>query len=124
MSIYRKQSDDLKTFDSAEEFLKYYENNRKDIDSTHTRSLNLKFKIDGHHLGRKQGKLILYPINKVEDNISNDDSNSDLKEMYEQLKQDVLDLNERLKKLEEYDVRSQPEAYFKPQTNSHLCYHK
>lgn len=122
MSIYRKQSDDLKTFDSAEEFLKYYENNRKDIDSTHTRSLNLKFKIDGHHLGRKQGKLILYPINKVEENVSNDDtkrditdSNSDLKEMYEQLKQAVLDLNERLKKLEEY---------FKPQTNSHLYYHK
>ena len=66
MSIYKKQSDDLKTFDSAEEFLKYYDNNRKDIDNTHTRSLNLKFKINGHHLGRKQGKLILYPTRETE----------------------------------------------------------
>ena len=119
MSIYKKQSDDLKTFGSAEEFLKYYDNNRKDIDNTHTRSLNLKFKINGHHLGRKQGKLILYPLNKVENNVSNDntspDTNSDLEDRYEQLKNALLDLNERLKKLEEY---------FKPQTNFHSYYHK
>lgn len=101
MSIYKKQSDDLKTFDSAEEFLKYYDNNRKDIDNTHTRSLNLKFKINGHHLGRKQGKLILYPTRETETLHNNDEnSESDLNQRYEQLKQAVLDLNERLKIIE------------------------
>ena len=114
MSIYKKQSDDLKTFDSAEEFLKYYENNRKDIDSTHTRSLNLKYKINGHHLGRKQGKLILYPVNKVENNVSNDDSDlnqknkiEDLEDRYEQLKDALIDLNERLKIIEAKLLNSQ-----------------
>ena len=100
MSIYKRQSDDVKTFDSAEEFLKYYDNNRKDIDNIHTRSLNLKFKINGHHLGRKQGKLILYPIREADNDVTNVGLDSDLNEKYEQLKQAVLDLNERLKKLE------------------------
>lgn len=106
MSIYKKQSDDIKTFDSAEEFLKYYENNRKDIDNTHTRSLNLKYKINGHHLGRKQGKLILYPIRNLEQNSNenhDDDSNlcNDLNQKYEQLKQALIDLNNRLKIIEQ-----------------------
>ena len=124
MSIYKKQSDDVKTFDSAEEFLKYYDNNRKDIDNTHTRSLNLKFKINGHHLGRKGGNLILYPlrgvdpkgypVNKVESyDQTNDDS--DLNQKYEQLKQAVLDLNERLKIIE---------AKIMQQSSYHLSYHK
>lgn len=119
MSIYKKQSDDVKTFDSAEEFLKYYDNNRKDIDNTHTRSLNLKFKINGHHLGRKGGNLILYPIRNLEQNSNenHDDSNlcNDLNQKYEQLKQAVLDLNERLKIIE---------AKIMQQSSYHSCYHK
>ena len=119
MSIYKKQSEDPKEFGSAEEFLKYYDNNRKDIDATHTRSLNLKYKINGHTIGRKQGKLILYPTNKIGNEIINDatasNSDSDLKQMYEQLKSGLLDLNERLKKLE---------SLITPQSNFQLYCHK
>ena len=119
MSIYKKQSEDPKEFGSAEEFLKYYDNNRKDIDATHTRSLNLKYKINGHTIGRKQGKLILYPIQKIGNEIINDttasNSDSDLKQMYEQLKSGLLDLNERLKKLE---------SLITPQSNFQLYCHK
>ena len=96
MSIYKKQSEDSKTFESAEEFLKYYENNKKDIDALHTRSLNLKFKINGHTIGRKQGEIILYP-KKSEQTESPQENDV----IIEQLKQAILSLNERLKKLEE-----------------------
>lgn len=105
MSIYKRQSDDIKNFDSAEEFLKYYENNRKDIDSTHTRSLNLKYKIDGHTIGRKQGKIILYP-NKTE--IKTEENSNDSN--YEQLKNALLDLNERLKIIEDMVLKR---SYYK-----------
>ena len=108
MSIYKKQSEDPKIFDSPEEFLKYYDNNRKDIDSIHTRSLNLKYKINNHTIGRKQGKLILYPINKIENSNQESDSNinlesvvNDLNEKYEQLKQALIELNNRLKVIEQ-----------------------
>ena len=118
MSIYTKQSEDSKTFETAEEFLKYYENNKKDIDELHTRSLNLKFKINGHTIGRKQGKLILYP------------KKSEQKETFqeqdvtiEQLKQAILSLNERLKKIEEY-FETQSHTQSTPSSNFQLYYHK
>ena len=111
MSIYKKQSDDLKTFETAEEFLKYYDNNKKDIDETHTRSLNLKFKINGHTIGRKQGKLILYPKKSEQKESPETTISNDIDEKYEQLKQAILQLNERLKKLEE----SLPQDNFSPQ---------
>lgn len=120
MSIYKKQSDDLKTFETAEEFLKYYDNNKKDIDETHTRSLNLKFKINGHTIGRKQGKLILYPKKSEQKESQETTISNDLDEKYEQLKQAILQLNERLKKLEE----SLPQQNFTQQPAHQLYYHK
>lgn len=110
MSIYKKQSEDSKTFESAEEFLKYYENNKKDIDALHTRSLNLKFKINGHTIGRKKGEIILYP-KKSEQTESPQENDV----IIEQLKQAILSLNERLKKLEES---------LTPSSNFPLCYRK
>lgn len=103
MSIYKRQSDDVKTFDTPQEFLKFYDNNQKDVDAIHTRSLNLKYKINGHHIGRKQGKLILYPTeNKnVTDNIA-DNSTDNLEERYNKLKDFCIDLADRLYYIENY----------------------
>lgn len=110
MSIYKKQSDDCKTFETPDEFLKFYENNRKDIDETNTRSLNLKYKINGHTIGRKQGNIILYP-KKFEDTTS---------VSLEQLKQAILQLNERLKIIEE----QLSSTAVKQSSNFPLYYHK
>ena len=122
MSIYRKQSDDLKTFESAEDFLKYYENNKKDIDAIKTRSLNLKFRINGHTIGRKQGEIILYPKKQVvEQSQENNDQKNDVDEKYEQLKQAILELNERLKIIEDYISNS---AKPTQQSIHQLYYHK
>ena len=65
MSVYKKISDDCRTFNSESDFLKYYEKNKETIDEINTRALNLKFKINGYKIGRKEGKIILYPINNV-----------------------------------------------------------
>ena len=90
MSIYKKQSEDPMNFDSAQDFLKYYNNNQKELDSIHTRSLNLKYKINGHTIGRKQGKLILYP---AKNNVNDDNENEvSLEEKYNKLKDVVLEL--------------------------------
>ena len=109
MSIYKKQSEDFKTFESAEEFLKYYENNKKDIDALHTRSLNLKYKINGHTIGRKLGKIILYPKKSEQKNHPQEQDVEETKLVIEQLKQAILQMNERLKIIEEYiDSQSKP----------------
>ena len=100
MSIYKRQSDDIKTFDSAEEFLKYYENNRKDIDSTHTRSLNLKYKIKDHTIGRKQGKLILYPTKNINEN-NETSSELTLEQKYNKLKTVVENILQELDEIKQ-----------------------
>ena len=104
MSIYKKQSEDSKTFETAEDFLTYYENHKKEIDALHTRSLNLKFKINGHTIGRKQKEIILYPKKSEQKETPQEND-----VIIEQLKQAILSLNERLKKLEEYvETQSKP----------------
>ena len=99
MSIYKKQSEDPKYFNSAEEFLKYYDNNRKDIDNTHTRSLNLKYKINGHTICRKQNKLILYPLKENTMNDSISESEISLDQKFDKLKDVVMKLIEEVNEL-------------------------
>ena len=65
MSIYKKISDNSKQFDTPEEFLKFYEKNKDTIDDTNTRALNLKYKIINHRIGRKDGKIIIYPVSTL-----------------------------------------------------------
>lgn len=98
MSIYKRQSDNVKNFDSPQDFLKYYEKNKDEIDEVKTRSLNLKYKIKDHHIGRKQNKLILYPTNLK--NI-NSEENEDINEKIDKLKNVIIDLVDRVSYLEE-----------------------
>ena len=122
MSIYKKQSDDLKTFDTAEDFLKYYENNKKDIDETKTRSLNLKFRINGHTIGRKGGNIILYPKKQMkEESQETIEQKNNFDEKFEQMKQAILDLNERLKTIENFISNSGKSTQ---QSIHQLYYHK
>ena len=66
MSIYKKASDNVKTFDNGEEFLKYYEKNKETIDEIPTRGLNLKYKIKGFKIGRRDNKIILWPTKELD----------------------------------------------------------
>ena len=101
MSIYKRQSEDSMSFDSGEEFLKYYDNHRKDIDNIHTRSLNLKYKINGYTIGRKQGKLILYPTKNINE-ISEASSDLTLDEKFNKLKTVVENILQELDEIKLY----------------------
>ena len=90
MSIYKKISDDIKEFDTGEEFLKYYEKNQDGINAITTRALNLKYKIKGFKIGRKDGKIVLYPVEKNSD---------DLQKQIDELRNDLDQLSEIVKSL-------------------------
>lgn len=73
MSVYKKKSDDPRTFQNESEFLKFYEKHPEEINDVNTKTLNLKYKIPNYKIGRKEGKIILYPVNEVITNNKNDD---------------------------------------------------
>ena len=63
ISVVKRASEDVKEFQTKEEFMKYYEIHKTEIDKQSTCFLNKKFKIDGFHLGREKGVLKLIPLN-------------------------------------------------------------
>lgn len=87
MSVYQKKSENPKQFDSDTDFLKFYEKHREEIDDTNTKALNLKFKISNFRIGRKDGKLILYPTSREIPQTSSQD---------ETLKEILEEMNEKL----------------------------
>ena len=109
MSIYKKISDDIKEFDTGEEFLKYYEKNQDGINAITTRALNLKYKIKGFKIGRKDGKIVLYPVEKNSD---------DLQKQIDELRTELERLTEIVKSL----INRQKEQPSKSFSNSYSAY--
>lgn len=97
MSIYKKASDNMIEFDNGEDFLKYYDKNKITIDEIPTRGLNLKYKINGYKIGRKDGKIILWPDKNINiKSTSNKITIEDLKEIKE-----INDIFDRLNNITE-----------------------
>ena len=70
IKTFKNLYEETKEFNNKEEFLNYYDSHKKEIDEMKTRGLNVKLHINGYKIGRKQNKLILYPINeKNNDNL-------------------------------------------------------
>ena len=63
ISVVKRASDDVKEFNTKEEFMNYYETHKTEIDKQSTCILNKKFKINGFHLGREKKQLKLIPLN-------------------------------------------------------------
>ena len=63
IDVVKRASDDVKEFQSKEEFINYYETHKNEIDKQSTCILNKKFKISGFHLGREKKQLKLIPLN-------------------------------------------------------------
>ena len=63
VKVVQNICDDVKEFDNKEDFIKYYELNQNTLKPLSTCMLNKKFKINGYHIGRKQGQLQLIPLN-------------------------------------------------------------
>ena len=63
IDVVHRASDNVKEFNTKEEFINYYETHKSEIDKQSTCILNKKFKINNFHLGREKGKLKLIPLN-------------------------------------------------------------
>lgn len=103
MSIYKKISDNSKQFETPEEFLKFYDKNKDSIDETNTRALNLKYKINDHKIGRKNGKIIIYPLTNIslkESNVSSEES-SDITSMKKEITKLRNDVNKLIQAYQE-----------------------
>lgn len=55
--------EDTKEFDTTNDFTKFYELNKSELDKQSTCALNKRYKIKGYHIGRKKGELKLIPLN-------------------------------------------------------------
>lgn len=72
-----------KTFDSPEEFNKYYNKHKEEIDSKTSNQLNKEYKINGFKItkrnvkvvdGKKQGDLFLKPTKTEQQQVKEDDN--------------------------------------------------
>ena len=63
VEVVKNICDDVKEFDNKEDFIKFYELNQNTLKDISTCMLNKKFKINGYHIGRKQGQIQLIPLN-------------------------------------------------------------
>ena len=67
VKITKNISDDVINFENKEEFFKYYEEHKEDVDKMKTRGLNIKFKIPGFKIGRKKDELVLIQLKKTKE---------------------------------------------------------
>ena len=70
ITTFKNLYEETKEFNNKQDFLNYYETHKKEIDEMKTRGLNVKFRINGYHIGRKEGRLILYPEQREKNNDS------------------------------------------------------
>ena len=62
IKTFENLSDNVIEFETKQEFMRYYDQNKDMIDRMHTRGINSKFKIKGFKIGRKNKELILFPM--------------------------------------------------------------
>ena len=70
ITTFKNLYEETKEFNNKQDFLNYYETHKKEIDEMKTRGLNVKFRINGYHIGRKEGRLILFPEQREKNNDS------------------------------------------------------
>ena len=98
VKVFSNLYDEVMTFESKEEFNRYYAKNKESIDKMATRGLNVKFKINGYKIGRSKGELILYPVKDSHENIEIPQETTD--ETGLTVHQKLNNLNKKLKNIE------------------------
>lgn len=98
VKVFSNISDDPVSFETVQDFNRYYERNKEFVDSFSTRGLNKKFIITGYRIGRKKGEIILYPVQNVRERSPEENPSSTDLGMIEEK---IDSMNERLKKIEQ-----------------------
>ena len=97
VKVFANISDDPVSFETVQDFNRYYERNKEFVDSFSTRGLNKKFIITGYRIGRKKGEIILYPVQTQRETVP-EENNFEERNMIEEK---IDSMNERLKKIEQ-----------------------
>ena len=102
ITVFENLSDNIISFESKEQFMRYYDKNKDTIDKMATRGLNTKFKIDGYKIGRKNKQLILFPIKQTIDPCEHhtDSIVEDNSEEFNQLNMKVDILTDKINKFD------------------------
>ena len=95
IKVFQNLYDNVIEFQSKEEFMNYYKKHQNEIDGMKTRGLNVKYKIPGFKIGRKQNQILLFPTDKKEET-----ETEEIEKMHE-IDEKINILNRRLKKMEE-----------------------
>ena len=113
--VLENVSDNVITFNSKEEFLTYYHNNREEVNKIKTRGLNIKYKINGFKIGRQKGKIVLIPLKEVPQPEVKEENDHGLMFMIETLIDEIKKIHEKVDILIEQRVNTlKPEL--KPQS--------
>ena len=96
IKVFENIGDNVLSFETKEDFMRYYNKNRELVDAMSTRGLNRKFKIDSFKIGRLKGKIILYPLKEPETKSEELDAKTKLT-----INEKLDFMNRRLKKIEE-----------------------
>lgn len=73
---------EIKNFETKEEFMKYYEEHKEEIDQLQTKELNKQFKINECKISRNKNKIVIRansPKSKKEPKKSKDDKPKEVK---------------------------------------------
>lgn len=99
LKVFTNLSDEVVNFETKDEFERYYNAHKDEIENMTTRGLNIKFRIDGYKIGRIKGKLTLYPLKSSQQTseFSQDFTDETGLTLHEKLN----NLNMRLKTMEE-----------------------
>lgn len=62
IKVHSNLCDNMIFFDTVEDFEKYYNKHKDEVDAMATRGLNQKFKIKDFKIGRRKGVIMVYPI--------------------------------------------------------------
>lgn len=102
--VFENIGDNPITFETKEDFIRYYTKNKTTIDQIKTRGLNRKFKIDGFKIGRQKGTIVLFPQAKNNDQVKNENeeyfSTTQSTEETDLLNTKIDIINQKLQKIE------------------------
>jgi len=62
IKVHLNKNHDPKVFDTVEDFDKFYQINKEEIDKTSTISLNEMYLIKNHRIGKQKNQVMIYPL--------------------------------------------------------------
>jgi len=106
LKVHTLKNHDPKIFETVDEFNKFYDANKDEIEKTSTISLNKMYLIKNHRIGRVNKKLKLYPVDHLTKRYKPVFEISEYKPINQDEFNEMDDIKTRLKNIEDYLLSS------------------